>query len=208
MHRLIEADPHNREAIFPYIGGEEVNTSPTHAHHRYVINFHDYPLRREEAPMPWADMDKQEREECLRSGRAPDDYPNPVAADWPDLLTIVKQRVKPERMVQKDQGGKEKWWQFMRARPGLHTAIANLERVLVISRYGQIAAFTFLPAGAVYSDSIIACPFATYAALCALQSRPHEIWARFLGSSMKDDLRYTPLRLLRDLPVPQPLAQA
>ena len=25
--------------IFPYIGGEEVNTSPTHAHHRYVINF-------------------------------------------------------------------------------------------------------------------------------------------------------------------------
>ena len=25
--------------IFPYIGGEEVNTSPTHSHHRYVINF-------------------------------------------------------------------------------------------------------------------------------------------------------------------------
>ena len=39
MHRLIASDPANREAIFPYIGGEEVNTSPTHAHHRYVINF-------------------------------------------------------------------------------------------------------------------------------------------------------------------------
>ena len=39
MHRLIAKDPRNAERIFPYIGGEEVNTSPTHAHHRYVINF-------------------------------------------------------------------------------------------------------------------------------------------------------------------------
>ena len=44
MRRLIAEDPRNRDAIFPYIGGEEVNTSPTHAHHRYVINFRDYPL--------------------------------------------------------------------------------------------------------------------------------------------------------------------
>ena len=39
MHRLIEQNPKNAERIFPYIGGEEVNSSPTHAHHRYVINF-------------------------------------------------------------------------------------------------------------------------------------------------------------------------
>ena len=48
MRRLIEENPRNREVIFPYIGGEEVNTSPTHAHHRYVINFRDYPLRWED----------------------------------------------------------------------------------------------------------------------------------------------------------------
>ncbi len=39
MHRLIEENPKNAEVIFPYIGGSEVNTSPTHQHHRYVINF-------------------------------------------------------------------------------------------------------------------------------------------------------------------------
>ena len=39
MQRPIDSDPRNREVIFPYIGGEEVNNSPTHAHHRYVINF-------------------------------------------------------------------------------------------------------------------------------------------------------------------------
>ena len=33
----------------------------------------------------------------------------------------------------------------------------------------------------------------THAAFCALQSRPHELWARFFGSSTRrTDLRYTP----------------
>ncbi len=41
MHRLIAKNTRNAERIFPYIGGEEVNDSPTHAHHRYVINFGD-----------------------------------------------------------------------------------------------------------------------------------------------------------------------
>ena len=104
MHRLVEADPHNREAIFPYIGGEEVNTSPTHSHHRYVINFRDYPLRREPSSVSWAEMGEEKREECLRTGRVPHDYPDPVAADWPELLAIIQQRVKPGRLAQKDRG--------------------------------------------------------------------------------------------------------
>jgi Eco57I restriction-modification methylase len=37
--RLIEADPRNGEVILPYIGGDEVLNTPTHAYHRYVINF-------------------------------------------------------------------------------------------------------------------------------------------------------------------------
>lgn len=39
MEKLLARDPRNAARIFPYIGGEEVNTSPTHSHHRYVINF-------------------------------------------------------------------------------------------------------------------------------------------------------------------------
>ena len=41
------------------------------------------------------------------------------------------------------------------------------------------------------------------AAFCALQSRPHEIWARFFGSSMKDDLRYTPSDCFETFPFPR-----
>src|SRR5262249_29950481 len=39
MERLLAKHPDYQEMIFPYIGGEELNTSATHAHHRYVINF-------------------------------------------------------------------------------------------------------------------------------------------------------------------------
>jgi hypothetical protein len=39
MRRIIEKNPRSHEVIFPYIGGEEVNAGPTHAHSRYVINF-------------------------------------------------------------------------------------------------------------------------------------------------------------------------
>jgi len=41
MRRIINTDERNSKLIFPYIGGAEVNTSPTHSHHRYAINFFD-----------------------------------------------------------------------------------------------------------------------------------------------------------------------
>jgi hypothetical protein len=39
MKRLIDENPSNAKVIFPYMGAEEVNSSPVHAHHRFVINF-------------------------------------------------------------------------------------------------------------------------------------------------------------------------
>jgi hypothetical protein len=80
MQRLIEQDPRNQERIFSYIGGEEVNSSPTHAHHRYVINF--------------GEMSEEE------------------AREWPDLMAIVEEKVKPERMKNNREGYKRYWWQY------------------------------------------------------------------------------------------------
>ena len=200
MQRLIKDNSRNRQAIFPYIGGEEVNTSPIHAHHRYVINFRDYPLRREALGESWAEADEERRRELRRQPIVPLDYPKPVAADWPELLAIVEEKVKPERL-QSSQRSKSShgrragvWWQLYHQAKDLQAAIAGLrlDRVLAISRIGQHAAFTFLPNDMVYAETTIVFPFDTHAAFCALQSRPHEIWARFFGSSMKDDLRYTP----------------
>ncbi len=39
MEKLIERNPANSKRIFPYLGGEEINTDPKQGHHRYVIDF-------------------------------------------------------------------------------------------------------------------------------------------------------------------------
>ena len=55
----------------------------------------------------------------------------------------------------------------------------------------------------VYANTLDVFPFRSFAAFCTLQSRPHEIWARFFGSSMKDDLRYTPSDCFETFPFPE-----
>jgi hypothetical protein len=54
MERLIAANPRNSEVIAPLIGYSEVAGSPTHCHHRYVINFGDRP--EEECRRNWPDL--------------------------------------------------------------------------------------------------------------------------------------------------------
>ena len=208
MHRLIKKDPRNQEAIFPYIGGQELNTSPTHAHHRYVINFRDFPLRREaidecgpvtlgdawgaDKPASWMGATDEQRRAWLQRGRVPLDFPRAVAEDWPDTLAIVETKVKPTRMTDNRESYRRYWWQYAEKRLELTSALIGLERVLVISRVGQQVVFAFLANSSVFAESLIVFPFETHAAFCALQSRPHEIWARFFASSLEDRLRYTP----------------
>ena len=171
MRQLMNHDPRNGELIFPYIGGSEINTSPTHSHHRYVINFG----ARSEAE----------------------------ARRWPDLMSIIERKVKPERLRVKRKAYRERWWQFAEKHPALQDAIIGLERVLVISRISNAFAFTFLPRGMVYNEKTVVFPFSQSAPFSVLQSRIHEVWARFLSSTLKDDLQYTASDCFETFPFPE-----
>jgi hypothetical protein len=201
MHELIAKDPRNAERIFPYIGGEEINDSPTHAHHRYVINFEDFPLSREKSLPNWEECDEKRRREFLRRGMVPLDYPDPVSADWPDLLQIVKQKVKPARDTDNREVRKRYWWRFGERAPAMYAATGPLDRVLAVSEVGERFGFAFLPTGQVYGHTTVVFALLRWAALCVLQSRPHEVWARFFASSLEDRLRYTPADCFEPFPV-------
>ncbi len=54
MRRLIATDPGNKDVIFPYVGGEEINASPIHTPHRYVINFGE--MAESECRQRWPDL--------------------------------------------------------------------------------------------------------------------------------------------------------
>ena len=204
MRRLIEEDPRNEEMIFPYIGGEEVNNSPMHAHHRYVINFRDWPLRRADLGAAWRDADDDMRRNWQRSGIVPLDYAEPVAADWPNLLPIVEAKVKPMRDVQNRKALRERWWHYAEKRPGLYGAIEGLDRVLVTSS----SAATFhtvanVSAKQVFSHKLIVFPLPSYAAFCAIQARPHEIWSASFSATLGDALTYNPSDVFETFPFPK-----
>ena len=175
MNRLIDEDPNNREILHPYIGGEELNGSPTHDHHRYIINFGE-----------------NDQAYCMNR--------------WPQAFHIAEMRVQPERMskdADKYPRMVNEWWKYWNARPELYAATSDLRRVLANSRVSHRLQYAFLPSNMVYADSLIVYPFETYAAFCMLQSRLHEAWALFFGSSMKDDLRYTPSDCFETFPFPR-----
>ena len=162
MRQLLSDNPLDAEVIWPYIGGEEVNNSPTQSHHRYVINFGE-----------------RDERECRER--------------WPDLMAVVEAKVKPDRLANKRDTRRRYWWRFGETTPALYRAMRDLERVLVVNCGATPhLAIAFQPAKRVFAHTLVVFPFDTYTVFCGLQARPHEVWTRFFGSSMKDDLRYTP----------------
>jgi N-6 DNA Methylase len=181
MERLIAEDPRNAEVIFPYIGGEEVNGSPTHAHERYVIDFRD-----------------RSEELCRRH--------------WPQLIHLLEAKVRPERIRKKPNGDfalraplPQRWWHHGDKRPALYAELQKRQRVLVTTRHQPNWQVTFMRVGQVFSDALVVFVFDSPVWLAVLQSTSHEYWARFLGSSMKDDLRYTPSDCFETFPFPTAL---
>jgi hypothetical protein len=156
---LIARDPRNAGRIFPYIGGDEINTSPDQRFARYVICF-----------------DLMELSE---------------ASGWPELLDIVRARVKPGREHNNRAAYRERWWLFAEYRRGLVDALRGLPECLAISRHSKHLVFVRQPTDRIFSEAINVFALPGHAAFATLQSRIHEPWARLLSSSLADRLRYS-----------------
>ena len=142
MQSLIEKDSRNSERIFPYIGGEEVNSSPTHSHHRYVINFAD--LSEEEA-RKWPDL---------------------------MAIVEAKIKPEREKLNMNTADGRRRaasWWLWGRYTPALFRAIEQCDRVLVCSLHSQYLMFAFLPAKSVFSHALAVFALDSHAPFTALQ---------------------------------------
>ena len=169
---LIRHDATNAERIFPYLGGEEVNTSPTQGFDRFVISFGALALEQAER--------------------------------WPDLLRIVREKVKPEREKNNREVRRKYWWRFGEAAPALYAAIAPLERCLVTSQVTKHLMFSFQPADRIFSHKLYVFPLDHFTPFAVLQSRVHKPWAWLLSSTMKMDLNYAASDCLETFPFPQP----
>ena len=167
---LVKKNKCNAQRIFPYLGGQEVNTSPTQDFDRYVISFGEMSLEEAEA--------------------------------WPDLLGIVREKVKPERDNNKRAVRKKYWWRFGETTPALYTALAPLSRCLVTTRVTKHLMFAFQPTDRIFNEKLSVFPLDHYAAFAILQSRIHEVWSRLLSSTLETRLNYSASDCFDTFPFP------
>lgn len=173
MREIIAKDPTSASLIKPYMGGEEINDTPTHSPHRFVIDFNDMSLDE--------------------------------AARWPDLLEIVRQKVKPIREKQKREARQKYWWQYGERNPGLRKALDGLKRSIVCCQISKYLSFVFVPTTIMCSHRTVVIADDSYARFAVLQSRVHLEWSYFQGSSMKDDPVYTSSDTFETFPFPKSL---
>jgi hypothetical protein len=176
MGRITASSPTEASRIFPYLGGEEVNQSPTQDNHRYIIY-----------------LDDLEAEEDLQA--------------FPELAAIVRRKVKPGRDELSDNPNNDKlrrrWWAYHAGRTDFYAKIRERAHVLVNTQVSNHLCFSFQPADRVFALTLNVYDVESHSYFAVLQSRVHEVWARFLGSHMKDDLRYTPSTCFETFPFPR-----
>ena len=190
---LIESDGRCREVLFPYIGGEDINTHPEQRPSRWIINFWDW-------------LEEKAKQ-----------YSEPYEV----TLELVKpQRENSDDKSASGQRRREKWWlygadgkelyhamgrgsAFNRHPDGWATARKEpLNRVIAIARVSKTAAFAFLPGNYVYSAQLVVFPSDDAAMLAILQSNVHLAFAWTMSSKMKSDLRYSTTDCVETFPFP------
>jgi hypothetical protein len=173
---LVAADSRNAERIFPFLGGQEVNTSPTQAHDRYVISFGSMPLHEAER---WPDLT-----DILRTRVKPE-------RDKLGGYSVADAR-------------RESWWQFGTVTPALDAAISNEIRCIVTARVTKHLCFSFQPTGQIFNEKLYVFALSSFAAFAMLQSRVHEAWTWLLSSTLETRLNYSASDCVDTFPFPRP----
>jgi hypothetical protein len=126
---------------------------------------------------------------------------HPYAADYPDCLKIVEQKVKPDRAKNKRKARRERWWQYGDYAVGLEKGITDKTRVLVKTQVSPTWAFQWINTGIVFDQRLVILidsPFTL------LQSTIHQIWATNFGSTLgKTTYNYTPSDCFETFPFPE-----
>jgi hypothetical protein len=182
---LMAKDPRNKDVLFPYLNGEDLNNDPEQKPSRWVINFFDWT---EEKARTYPDcfeiverLVKPERQRWQKD-KAGNDI----------IGTYALRKPLPQ-----------KWWIYGEKRPALYETISKVDQVMVVAQISKTLAFTFVPINQVISMMCVVLAFDDYGSFCLLQSTIHKEWVQKYASALKSDARYTPSDVFETFPFPQ-----
>jgi hypothetical protein len=130
-------------------------------------------------------------------------WPLEKAQQYPELLQILRDRVKPVRDKVKEKREKENWWLFARYRGELRRAIEPLNKVMARAVVSDTHAIVFLPKSMIFNHKIAVFAFEDGFHFSILQSSIHELWMRRYVSTMRTDTNYSVSDCFITFPFPQ-----
>lgn len=170
---LIEKDRRNADVLFPYLGGEDLNQSPTLTAPRWVINFFDWPeSKAREYPDCFEIVEREVKPERLK-----------------------KDGAKYPRMV-------DLWWLYWMPRDTLYRTISELSRVVAIARVSKTAAPAFVTTDQVFHEKVVVFPYDDDFHFGVLASGFHVRWALRYSSTLRSDMNYAPSDVFEQFPQP------
>ena len=171
---LIEKDAKNADVIFPYLNGDDINSTPTQKPSRWVINFFDWSIEHakqyEDAFAVVEENVKPERES--NKDKNAHDY-------WWRYLRCRGKLYHAIGRGDSFENHPEGWETI--PRPGKVIACSGVSKHLMFSYANNDAVFTH----ALFM-------FADVSKFPILTSSLHLVWAWKNSSKMKTDMRYTP----------------
>jgi hypothetical protein len=192
---IIQKDSKNKDILFPYLNGDDLNSHPEQKPSRWVINFFDWPLDK-----------NQDLQDSIKRKR--ELMGHPYASDYIDCLDIIEKRVKPDRLLMVGDRGSEYWWQFLRSRNELYQTIKGMERVLVIVRVSKYVVITYVDSKQVFMDKLVILAFERSKYLTFLQSNIYEHWAwRYSSTLGAITINFSPSECFESFPFPLKLSQ-
>ena len=175
---LINKDNRNREVLFPYLIGDDLNSRFDQTPSRWVINFFNWPKEKAQSyPDCWRIIEEKVRPERQRKN---------------DKGEYVVRSPMPQQ-----------YWMYGEKRPALYSAIAALKRVLVVCLTAKHHGFSFVPNGWIYDQSLPVFTLEGFCSFAILQNSIHDTWASKYGSSHETRPRYTPTDCFETFPFPK-----
>jgi hypothetical protein len=185
---LISKNGKNRDVLFPYLNGDDLNNSPAQSPSRWIINFFDWNI---EIAMKYSDC-FQIIEEKVKPARA---------------LILENKFAESKPAGVHDHRAVEEYWKYLWPRPELYNAIKDYKKVLVTARVSKYVSIGYVDAATVFMDKVVSFAYENEMYLSLLQSSFYNDWAWKYSSTLgAGTINFSPTDCFQTFPFPQSLS--
>jgi hypothetical protein len=155
---LIAKNRRNRDVLFPYINGDDLNNDPDQRPSRWVINFFDWSEEKARSyPDCFEILEKRVKPERQRWKL--DENDNEI------IGTYALRKPLPQ-----------KWWIYGEKRPALYETISKLDQVMLVPLVSKYPSFDFAPKNYVYMHKLAVLALNDIGTFGVLSSNIHNAW--------------------------------